>query len=91
MGETTNPDTCAHTWEETGIVSAASGRRWQQVSECFFCPLCGSFSRRIRWFLDGDFYKTQREADRANAENADRYAAEKAAWLAARHPHRQPA
>lgn len=77
---------CEHEWQETDITHTASGRRWQQIAECFYCPKCRQFSRKTRWFLDGDFFKTQGQADAANADANERYATEKRAWQQEHYP-----
>lgn len=78
--------TCDHAWEKTEITHAVSGRKWQHIAECFYCAKCRNFSRRTRWFLDGQFYPTDRKADAANADANAVYVAEKAAWLREHYP-----
>jgi hypothetical protein len=77
---------CEHQWEPTGIAVAVSGRKWQQGQECSYCPKCRNFARKTTMFLDGDLFKSQRDADRANHEANEVYQAEKQAWLREHYP-----
>ncbi len=77
---------CEHNWQLTDITHTANGRKWQQIAECFYCPDCRQFSRKIRWFLDGRFHATEAEAQRANEDENQRYATAKQAWQQEHYP-----
>lgn len=77
-----------HTWEATDLGYATYGRKWQQIKAVSYCPACGGFGSKTSIYLDGDFFKTQREADAANDDMDERHRTERAAWLREHYPER---
>lgn len=71
---------CEHQWEPTGMHFSTSGRKWQQIKEVSYCPQCRAFGFRAMMFLDGDIFKTQADADRANWDERQRFDVEKVTW-----------
>lgn len=78
--------TCEHEQVETDIQHTAVGRKWQQVGPISYCPTCRRWSKRIRLFMDGQFFKTDKAAGEAQRELNDRCRAERQAWLAEHYP-----
>lgn len=82
----TNPTTCEHQWEDTGITFMASGRKWQQGKVVSYCPSCRKWGTRTTMFLDGDMFKTEALARAADTQERQRARDEGAAWLAEHYP-----
>lgn len=77
---------CAHTWVSTGLSVVVSGRKWQQSKVASYCPQCRKFGLSTTMYIDGDLFKTQADADRANEDERERYNAAKIAWLREHYP-----
>lgn len=77
---------CDHAWIETEIVHSAVGVKYQQLGPVSYCPKCRRWSKRIRMFLDGKFFKNHAEASAAQRELNDRCKAERDAWVAEHYP-----
>ncbi len=77
---------CEHQWERTDLAYTVYGRKWGHGKAIVYCPRCCKFAKRTTIYLEGDFYKTQAEANAANEDTNAQCQTNKVAWLREHHP-----